>query len=363
MKPTPAVDQRPTLGTILVDANILAKLCNHVPDHMRNAGSRSRYDDSSPPLWVDALPLLAELGFEIVIPEMVALEIGAINADGCSYEKLFERNKKSKQEDEVSAFLKRVAQGEFGSHIQIVRPADDDQSHSAQYVRQINSALLLYSSRNTTFHDMHRRDALSKTAKRMLMNGHKFRKNNNWQDLGEEAAAQWVARQADQNHPLIGLSSDEKFYKDITNASMKKGNNRICYSLNLQGLILALIANGVLGAIGVNEQANYESIIDHFNVKDKEQKELSMDGTLLVLNKARIVDRSYNPATQYKRPNAFRDLLKSVKDNINQKDVENSESGEQQDSSAIAARRTARLEKYGRHRFAGQNGSGSSRGA
>lgn len=360
--PTPADNpapnnQRKSLGTLLIDANTIFYLACPVPSEFRTPGMRGRYEHE--PLWIDLLPLLAEIGFDVVIPEMVSCEAGRVTKEGKNYDKLFPTSDMSRISQHRSGFLRNVGLGNFGPNIRIVAPFENDQTKSAKFVRNIRDALDVHELNTTANIRRGPSTALKETAGRWRLSDIKSAQEERAkiQNLGEEAAYQWVLKEKNLSLPVIAISNDKEFCFRVGDALKDRGKKEPNIHLNLQGLIRAACDMELMPLINARHASYHTCVNTIDDSKRKEDASLWNDPTLLTnpklgLNILHEVDSGYNPQNAAKTSGAFRELLKSHRHAIQEMACP-----EQIPVKKTSPDNTLRLNKFGNHRYANNNGS------
>jgi hypothetical protein len=282
-----AVLPRKKLGTIVIGPKVLRNLCFDISDHYRkDERPPSLFDASRPPQWIDILPALAKAGFEVEIPEIVALANAQMTADGfCFYDHMVDPFAKMGNSwlseprfaDRASAltdnpafgntntipFLKAVAAGKF-PHMRIVPPAADDDSDAAKYVREIHKAAEQVKTGDKDG-AMATIDSANEAVKQANQNAKKRKvegsRGEDSKGIMDKAAIAWAKQLPKDDKLVIALANDGSFCQSIDEVRRANENQGVLTFMNTQALIRRCCVSELLGQMNVK---NYEGDgIDH----------------------------------------------------------------------------------------------------
>lgn len=250
-------------GIIVVDSSTLYSMDALVPSHMQSVGTTEPV-----PRYVDLLRFLARSGYEIIIPEMVALECAQRLADGSSLHTVFSKSAGPK----VCIDLIREATSGEVDNITIQRHNAD--SPASRICNAMNAAI------NDT--------NLSKRDRGNRVMGVLNKWKNTEQDLGESQAFE-IINALDDQVPVFFLSDDAKaFHKRNSYVAWPETANW----LNFKGLLSTLHEEHLLPRAGLRDTGAL-ACDDHLQVMLDEKCNRDRDRVRLAAN-VPSVDREYH---------------------------------------------------------------------
>ena len=216
----------PTRGIIIVDTSALLRMVVPLAKEFKAGVADAKREINL----CGILLFLARNGYEIVIPEMVALE-SQIARNGASPNDFFTGDDRNGPFARVRAFLRNVPR--LSGSIHIAPPFEQDNSASAQYAREIWNVL---------------KNGGSNTEKRKAI----IRINQNHpppvkKNYGDEAACQFVRFMEKPDVPVYYLSEDFYAVQRIARIRPDVPVNE----LTVFGLYQAMQVSGALGAVGI----------------------------------------------------------------------------------------------------------------
>lgn len=235
--------QEPEQGLVIVDSSVAYRLVLPI----QNAYLSKRPNDyAHDACWTESLFLLANYGFKIAIPEMVAFETAQMIANGKGPDMLFTDTSSTKISSThlaPRAFFRRVL-NENNPNIAIEQPDRVATSDAAEFIREANFILNA---------DFKQPQALGQARVAMTSLRHKNKKN-----FGDMAAVD-IIKSLPKNwkKPIFYLCDDGDAYANLIKArpDLKIG------MVNLKGYLAALENNELFRVLGIkDEQARGKTI-------------------------------------------------------------------------------------------------------
>lgn len=233
---------QPTRGVIIVDSGALLRMCVPLDEQFLNAAAtKKNLHKRHPVRLTDALAFLSQHGYEVVIPEMVAVECGGYMRDGKSIQSCPGYFRSGAKFHMISGeFLETIpALQAAGANIRIQPPLEGDTSPEAKYLQR------MYEAHSSTMEPKDKRSAFG-------IAENEFKARNN---AGDRAAYALAQSYKDSPVPVFYLSNDIKASKRI-GSLVKEGVP--ARELGDLGFYNALLHKGILQLLGIKAAKDVE---------------------------------------------------------------------------------------------------------
>jgi hypothetical protein len=222
----------PTRAIIIADTSAIWRLSVELPDKFKTIEARRNNDEIT---LCKILPFLAQNGYEIIIPEMVAFEAG-VARNGVALDDFFDGEKaQSHAILRMRAFYRRISS--FPGSIYIAPPPAQDNSPAAAFARAVWKVI------TSNEHPA------AKVSYFVALN--KIHTTQGRKNYGDVAAAQFVRFMKKPSLPIFYLSEDLE--AAITLSDIRADVNVI--QLRISGLYNGMRNNGLLQAVGLTDVA------------------------------------------------------------------------------------------------------------
>lgn len=221
------IHSAPTRGTIVVDNSSLYLLHGETSKGFKADGTRWRF--------YDILPFLAEHGFRVIIPDVVAFEAERVLASGEAINDAFTRNRTPQYRPELEKFLIDIAGGKYPN---VLMPICQGPRPVKKAMTALQKALYR--------HQRGDNNSLTRIIRVQSLMRHAIDRKGI--EFGDEAIESIIGGESPliiKDRPVFVLSDDIKFFKKIAH----KENWANVGFLTTWGLFDALTESGVFKRI------------------------------------------------------------------------------------------------------------------
>jgi hypothetical protein len=258
----------PTRGIIIADTSAIWRLSVELPDKFKTTEARRNAEEIT---LCAILPFLAQNGYEIIIPEMVAFEAG-VARNGVALDDFFNGEKAHSHAIlRMRAFYRRISS--FPGSIYIAPPPAQDNSPAAAFARAVWRVI------TSNEHPA------SKVSFFVALN--KLHTTQGRKNYGDVAAGQFVRFMNKPSVPVFYLSEDLE--AAITLSAIRSDVDVI--QLRICGLYDGMRDNGLLQAVGVANvafQDIYEYINNYVNQEGQQRKTSSIHKRALSIDESAL---------------------------------------------------------------------------
>lgn len=236
-------------GTIIVDSSAFFFLFCKVPEDQKNMEfqqfkRRNGIDGGKTRIrhYLGALDFLAQQGYHIVVPEMVAAEVASVLACGTSlfdHADIEHAERPKLHDSQLVNLIVRGIKGAPNMTLVEMHDADDEDS------RQVQSAIKALHA----IAKMPPRDEITKEAMRVWREGAP-------KDLGEKAIMRYIKDQHLEGRDNVFVLSNDV---DAMGKIMTQLNVPV---VNCNGFLQGLLENKLGVAMGLKEDVRYKSVLD-----------------------------------------------------------------------------------------------------
>ena len=220
-------------GTIILDSSAILRLVQPID----NTFLKKEDQNKGYALW-DVLPKLARNGFDIVIPEMIALDCTGRLADGKHIERE-SLGSYSRHSNWIEHTRKRLRNIASSADVHILPPSQNDTSDQAQFLEKLKQSL--------------------RQGNKIELSP-KTESSSKEQFYGVDSAIALVKHKECKNLPLFYLVNRKTPMHKMLDAT--EGENISVNMLNSAGFLEALKSEGLLSNIGIRDDVPSLKILD-----------------------------------------------------------------------------------------------------